>query len=404
MKDKKKLRNILNIALVFIFSFGMIFFIIKDDFTDIVSVISSAKWVFLVLGVTFQVLQQITEGVIIMVLSRQYRKDYTFKEGFVNNLVGLFFSFITPSATGGQFAQAYVFDKQDIKVEKSASLMIVNFIAYESSIILYSLIAIFTNFNYLNSLIGNVNLWGVNVNFTIIVIIGFAVNVGSIVGVLLLSYSKIANALIRFVIRILAKLRIIKDFDYRMRIIDQKVNSFRKNLSDIRHYWKRFLVVVGLTIIKLTIFYIAPFFVALSLGVDVKIIDIFSIIILASCVNLISTFIPIPGSSGGAEFFFYIMMAPIFVSSEILSAAMILWRTITFYIPLIYTSVATITFNRDRKIDMLDTVIPLKYQWFFNALTMTNDMTVKAEEYIDEIDKTERVDETSDNDREDRDN
>lgn len=403
MKEKKKLRNIINIALVFIFSFGMIFFIVKDDFNDIVDVIKSAKWLFLVMGITFQVLQQLTEGVIIMVLSRQYRRDYTFKEGFVNNLVGLFFSFITPSATGGQFAQAYVFDKQGIKVEKSASLMIVNFIAYETSIILYSLLAIITSFSYLNSLIGDVNLLGIKVNFTIIVIIGFCVNVLSIVGILLLSYSKIANALIKLVVKILAKLKIVKDYNYRMNLIDQKVTSFRNNLSDIRHYWKRFLAVVGLTIVKLTIFYIAPFFVALALGVEVGLADIFTIIILAACVNLVATFIPIPGSSGGAEFFFYIMMAPIFISNDVLSAAMILWRTITFYIPLIYTSLATIFFNRDRKVDMLDTVIPLKYQWFFNALTMTEDMTIKAEEYIDEIDKTEQSDEESSNDSENRD-
>lgn len=391
MKDnkRKKWKNLLNIALIFIFSFGAIFLIVKDDFPDIVQVISSAKWVFIFIGITFQVLQQLVEGAIITILTRQYRKDYTFKEGFVNNLVGLFFSFITPSATGGQFAQAYVFDKQDIKVEKSASLMIVNFVAYETSIILYSAIAIFTNFGYLNSTIGSVNLWGLNVNFTIIVIIGFGINALSIVGVLLLAYSRLAGAIIKLTYRILAKLHIIKDLEKRLKSIDAKIISFKNNLSDIRHYWKRFLSVVGLTVVKLSIFYIAPFFVALALGVPVTPKDIVTIIVLASCVNLVATFIPIPGSSGGSEFFFYIMMSPIFTTESLLSAAMILWRSVTFYIPLIYTSCATMFFNRDRKIDMLDTVIPTKYQFFFDRYSREQ-LTIKAEEYIDEIDKKDK--------------
>ncbi|MGI6377491.1 MAG: lysylphosphatidylglycerol synthase transmembrane domain-containing protein [Bacilli bacterium] len=394
-KHKKKLKNILNIGLIFLFSFGVIFLIIKDDFVAIVETVRSAKWAFIIMGVAFQALQQLDEGVIIMVLSRHYRKDYTFKEGFVNNLVGLFFSFITPSATGGQFAQAYVFTKQDIKVEQSASLMIINFIAYEMVLVLYCILTISLNFNFLTNTIGSVNLWGWNANFLIIAGLGFVVNLASIAGILFLSYSKVAGSVIRFFVKILAKIKIVKNLEYRNKVINQKIVSFRRNLSDIRRYWRRFLFVLLLTFIKMTIYFIAPFFVALALGVNIKFTDIFTIITLASIVTLVATFVPIPGASGGAEFFFYLMFAPIFIETKILSAAMILWRTITFYIPLVYTSLATIVFNRDRKINMLDT-IPSEYQWFFSR-HMT-DRIMEAERYVGTISEkgSRRVSELAD--------
>ena len=54
------------------------------------------------------------------------------------------------------------------------------------------------------------------------------------------------------------------------------------------------LFVLLLTFIKMTIYFIAPFFVALALRVNIKFTDIFTIITLASIVTLVATFVPIP--------------------------------------------------------------------------------------------------------------
>ena len=53
-------------------------------------------------------------------------------------------------------------------------------------------------------------------------------------------------------------------------------------------------------------------------------------------VVMISSFVPLPGAAGGAEFSFKTFFAPFFSPYHIsVNPAMLLWRFITFYLPII---------------------------------------------------------------------
>ena len=127
----------------------------------------------------------------------------------------------------------------------------------------------------------------------------------------------------------------------------------------------QFLLVSFLNVVKLSINFILPFLCALALGVDIGAKEIIIIIALSSYLLLITTYIPIPGASGGSEFFFYLLFAPIFGSgNSTLASAMIIWRTITFYLPLLYCGIVLLVFNRDRRANMLD-FVPTRHLWLF---------------------------------------
>ncbi len=381
--NKKKRQNIINIAAIFVCSFLVIFLLIYKDFWNIVQTISTAKWIFLVIAVAVQCISSLCDGLSTMILSRRYRRDYTYKEGLINSMIGLFFCFITPSATGGQFAQIYVFNKQGIKVEKSASVLIVNFIAYELVVILFSFFTLVFNYNYMSTTLMRIPIFGMNISFIVLAIIGFVINLGCVVAIVTLAYSKVANKFVHFCIKVLAKVRIVKSVANRTKIIDDRIQSFRENLADIRGIRKQFLAVCSMNIIKLTTQFSIPFFCALALGVKVEPMQILIIIALSSYLQLITSFIPIPGSSGGSEFFFYLLFTPIFgAGGAVLASAMIIWRLITFYIPLIYCGLITFVFNKDRKGNLLD-YVPTRHLWFFYR-NMSKALIINDEENIDE--------------------
>ena len=51
---------------------------------------------------------------------------------------------------------------------------------------------------------------------------------------------------------------------------------------------------------------------------------------------MISSFVPLPGAAGGAEYSFHTFFAPFFAPYGIsVNLAMLLWRLITFYFPIL---------------------------------------------------------------------
>jgi len=357
MKNKKR-GNIINILLLFIFSFLVIFLLVKDDFSNIITTLRDAKWVILLLVLGLFAMTYIMDALILMISARKYKKDYSFKEGIINALVGNFFSAITPSATGGQFSQAYVFSKQGVKVEHAASSLVLNFICYEFGLILFSFISLVFGYRHYAANLNIVIFEGLQLNILILSIIGFVINFAGIFLSILLAYSKLTNRIIDWLIRLIAKMKLIKDPIATKKKIDRKVELFRAELSDIKGNWKIILSAVGLHLVRYTVVFSIPFFCAIALNVVLPFEAIFASIALSSYLTLITAYIPIPGASGGAELFFGLLFGSLFLSSTNVVSGMLLWRFITFYFTLFIGLIVTLVFNHRRRVDMLEEVPP----------------------------------------------
>ena len=67
---------------------------------------------------------------------------------------------------------------------------------------------------------------------------------------------------------------------------------------------------------------------------------------IAILVMIMSSYVPIPGASGGMEYSFVAMFS-FFVINAKLSAALLLWRLLTYYVPMIFGGVVFITLKGD---------------------------------------------------------
>ena len=109
---KSSLRSyILNFVVIIGLTAVSLWFALKDNYHEIMHLISSISWYWLLIIFLWGMIYVIILGQIIMIFARRYKKDYTYRQGLSNALVGTFFSGITPSATGGQFGQAYVYTR-----------------------------------------------------------------------------------------------------------------------------------------------------------------------------------------------------------------------------------------------------------------------------------------------------
>ena len=84
--------------------------------------------------------------------------------------------------------------------------------------------------------------------------------------------------------------------------------------------------------------------VSWSLNIDG--INIINLFILAAYVKMISLLIVTPGNSGAAEYAFIYLFTGLLVSEDII-AYMLIWRFVTYYIPLIIGGILALTWKGD---------------------------------------------------------
>lgn len=364
-RKKSRKKNILNVSLLFLFSFIVMYLFVKDDFQSVLTALSEAKWIIVAFAIGLESMTFMLDALVLLVLARKYRPDYTFKEAMINAQIGIFWSDITPSATGGQFVQGYCFKKQGIAVENSASLLIKTFLSYEVSILIICSIAVISRFDFFTNPNNNITLFGLDINMLVLVIIGFVINLIGVFGVVFIAEFKGINAIVRFFVRIGGKLHIIKNVDSILSKLDKRVAKFKEDLVDLRKHWKVFTVATIYNIIKWLIHFSIPYFCALALNITLPIEYFVTAIVLASFVHLIASYVPIPGASGGIEFFFGLFFASFFANDPaILASGMFIWRFVTFYFGLLVSMVVFLNFNK-KSGGFMPPEVPTETSWYF---------------------------------------
>lgn len=141
MKNKK---YFLNIALILLIGGTSIYLSIGDQFDKVVDAFLDAKLIWIIIMGLVMFSYYLFDALSLLYFGRAYKKDYSFKQSFVNAISGTFFNGITPFASGGQFAQVYIFNKQGIpqqihRVYYLCVLFVINLCLFFIQALLYCL-------------------------------------------------------------------------------------------------------------------------------------------------------------------------------------------------------------------------------------------------------------------------
>ena len=335
MKNKK---SIMNIGILILITGCVLYFSLKDDFSNIIHEIFTLNPIWFLLAILFVIFYWLFKTIEVYHVICNFKQDYTFKQTLRLMLSTQFFNAITPFASGGQPFQIYMLNKSGVKINDSANLIIQNFIVYQIPLVFLGMVAIIANhFGHFFKEVGLLKY---------LVTIGFIINTAIIISLFVIAFAKKTNKkIMHLIIKFLSKLHIVKDSGQKEKDFEEYINKFHYGAKQLFQNRKQFICSILYNLIALICLYLIPIILLYAMG-DYHSMNAFEVLITSAYVMLIGSFVPIPGGTGGLEYGFIAFFSNFVIGSK-LNAIMLLWRAITYYLGLI---VGAIAFNIKEKV------------------------------------------------------
>lgn len=333
---KKKLKIIANAMLVLIVLGLVLYFSLKDNYLEIISLIKSISLGWIILAIIFVCLYRFLSGSSLYYLVKNSKKKISIMKAFQISFIIMFFHAVTPFNTGGQPMEVYYLHKENVPIEKGTNIVLQNFILYQTALILIGLITILYNNVF--------KIFPFNSIMRKLVILGFLINFGVWLITVMLAFGKKSstNILVKL-IKFLHKLHIIKDRDKVIANMYDYANKFYESAGSLRKNKLLLVKILGINIIALIINYSIPYILACGLGINN--LTIMQTIVATSYVMIIGSFVPIPGGTGGIEYGFMYFFGCL-LSGSVLPALMLIWRFITYYIGMIIGAIVLVFYRK----------------------------------------------------------
>ena len=272
------------------------------------------------------------ESCIIHYLLRMCRQPIKFYKCLKYSFIGFFFSYITPSSSGGQPAQMYYMKKDGVKIGFSTLVMLLVTIAYKSVLVIMGLLMLIFNFDAV-SRYGDEMGW--------LLTLGFVLNCAFIAGlVFVVVKPNVARRIGINAVGLLIKLRILRNkkreaaIDKVTRICDTYVIGSTYVKENIPKVVKVFLM----TFLQRTCLFAVTWVIYKAYGLSgVSFIDIITMQVM---IGIAVEMLPLPGAAGVTEASFRVMFGEIF-GEALVKPAMLLSRGLTFYAVLIAGGIVT---------------------------------------------------------------
>lgn len=318
--------NRLNIAIIVLCGIVMLYFTIAADGPmAMLNALISAKPIYLICAGLCMVVYWVLEAATFRSVCRGINSKISFKDCFSTSMVGQMFNCITPFASGGQPMQAYRLTKCGMPLGQASCALLAKFIIYQMVLTFYSLVVIFLKLKFFLAEVSG---------FALLILVGFSINL--VVMFLIVGIGFFPKITTKFLIglsSVLNKLKLVKNKEALNEKIIAETHKFYENFAILKTNPRKFIIPALISVLQLTAFFTVPYFVCLSLSVTQ--LSFLTVICAAAFVLLISSFVPLPGGAGGAEGGFYLFFGMFFVQTGILSIAIVLWRILTFYLPIV---------------------------------------------------------------------
>ena len=267
----KKSKYVLNVLVILLLTLAVLWFALKDNYRQVLDAISQMNLISLLIILCWGILYTVVWGVVYFVLGRKYVSRYSLGKGILVAFIGTFFAGITPSSTGGQFAQAYIMNKQGIKVSDAASLLWADFIIYQTTMMIYVTILFLLRFGYYSAQSGWFN----------IILVGYIINAIVILALYTMAlFPKVYIRLAGFAAKVLGKLHILKDPEKSKDSWNLQMTSFTKEIKALSKDIKRIVICALVNAVRLTLLFSLPCGVGIALGIPLEFSQLLDVIAL----------------------------------------------------------------------------------------------------------------------------
>ena len=336
MKNK-----ILNYLLLLLVTVLVLFFSLKDNYKETLSILGTLNKWWLIVGFLLLFGYWFFKAIALHKIVGKFKNDFSFKTSFRFILEINFFNAITPFASGGQPFEIYSLRKEKIKMADCTTIVIQQFVVYQIALVLLGIIAIISNHMF--------HIFPNNGVLKNLVTIGFILNALVTLVLFLLAFTKKTNKfIVNKVINLLHKLRIVKNKEKQTEKFNKYINELYDGTKLLLKDKASFVGMIFINFIGLICSYLVPLAILYGTG-DYTSFNGLQSIVASAYVMLMGSFVPIPGGTGGLEYGF-IKFYGNFIKGSVLTAIMITWRVITYYIPMIIGAIAFSMKKKEKKI------------------------------------------------------
>ena len=237
---------------------------------------------------------------------------------------GTFFGNLTPMMVGGTPAQIYRLTKAGQPVGEAGATQFTRYIVFQVSLVLWAAILLAVRLPFFTSLYGDM---------TLLCLFSFGGHVVLLAGLFVISLCP------RFVIRVahwaIGLAERVGGANDRTRgwrtYVDTEIYSFSEHFKHAAVHLSSMGVTLVVTMAQLACLYMVPYFVLRAFGNHD--VDFISCLAAGAFIQLLSSAVPLPGGTGGAEGGFALFLGHFFGASA--TAGYLVWRLVTFFGPTI---------------------------------------------------------------------
>lgn len=258
-------------------------------------------------------------------------------------LIGMFYSSVTPAATGGQPMQVFALKKRKVPSGIGYSALAVKFFCWQCALLLIGAVLWIVKGSYVYALLGQ-GIW--------LLSLGFFLNSLMVFLVILLAINRnFVRAIIIFFVNLLHRLKIVKDKAKTSSKMDAALNDFHSSVDLLTKQKGQFLVLFLFSLLQVTALMSVIYFIYRGFGLNNH--TYIQVLTIQFLLYITASFTPLPGASGAQEGGFYLFFKSFFPGS-ILLAALLIWRFLTYYLFIIIGGIAvfidqTFSMRRHRK-------------------------------------------------------
>ena len=305
-----------------------------NDLADIVTALHTIQPIYLLVCFLCWLLYLLIDALLVHCFLRHQGFAIRFWQSLHSAITGIYYSNITPGATGGQPMQMYCLSRYEIPVGVSGSAVAVKFLLFQCALLITGTVLWLTNLQFMGEQIGQLTLF---------IAVGYFANFFSIGLVLLLIFCpNLVKRGIRLLVQWGVKLRLCKKPEETREKWEKHCDSF---LKSVQLLWKKPLDIVWLSLLSVAQIICLMFVaVALAFALSATQASVAQLLGLSILLYISAGYTPLPGASGAQEVGFSTFFQYIFIGAQQF-VALVLWRFFTYYASVLLGAIVIIVEN-----------------------------------------------------------
>lgn len=326
LKNRKSGKNIF-VILTLLLSVGILFYFLfttGGGIENLAHILKTLRHFWLLTAMLAAAACWMLEGLGLNLLCRHLKPGWKYSHSFSVGMIGFLYSAVTPFATGGQPMQIYTLSGMGMDTGMAGSVIAVKTLIYQVVMVLYALIMVALKLHYFQTSVSN---------FSFLTVIGLFSNCLFIAAVVLFIISeKTTDRVLRTVLQLLHRMKFCRHPEEKYQKIHGQLQVFHDASKMMGNSSRMYLSTMGVTAVQITLNSLIPFFIYRSFNLHGA--SVTTMVAAQVFVAMVSAFVPLPGSSGGAESSFYLFFGLYFQSA--IFPAILVWRLITYYANILF--------------------------------------------------------------------